>query len=508
MSRTLTRIVHRLASSQDSSLGKRRLTLKIEGEIVEPQQAPPAGGVRELLAIALPMVVSHACDTVMTFTDRIFLSRLGPDEMNASMSGGLTSFMMMSLFLGLIGYTTALVAQYLGAGRKDRCAVATTQALLVCLAAYPMILLSKPLVFRAFELSGITPGQLVFQKQYFGILVYATIVGLLRTSLSSFFSGIGRTRMVMVAAFVSMVANIGLNYVLIFGKFGMPALGLRGAAYGTILGGLLGLAVLIAAYLGPTLRREYQVLQSFHFDREAMGKLLWFGYPAGIEMFLNVLAFTGMILAFHAHGPITATATTIMFNWDMVSFVPLIGVQIGVMSLVARSMGAGDPDTAHRAAMSGIKIGWGYSFIILILFAFFPETLVGVFQPVDPDPIFQQAAPTAVFMIRLASLYVMIETVVVVFSGALRGAGDTFWAMCISVTLHWLLLPILIVMLHWLDMSPEVAWATIVLNFLGFSYVYYLRYRNGHWRELRVIQTPEELLATDHERAFHEPRDL
>ena len=234
---------------------------------------PSGGGIRELLAIALPMVVSHACDTVMTFTDRVFLSRLGPDEMNAAMSGGLTSFMMMTFFLGLIGYATALVAQYLGAGRKDRCAVATSQAILICLAAYPVIVLARPLVFYAFELSGISATQLASQKMYFGILVYATIVGLLRASLSSFFSGIGKTRMVMVAAAVSMVANMGLNYVLIFGKFGLPAMGIRGAAYGTILGGLLGLGVLVAAYLWPSIRVEYQVLKSLHFDREAMGKL-------------------------------------------------------------------------------------------------------------------------------------------------------------------------------------------------------------------------------------------
>jgi MATE family multidrug resistance protein len=482
--------------------------LKTNQEACETKRAPSAGGVRELLAIALPMVVSHACDTVMTFTDRVFLSRLGPDEMNAAMSGGLTSFMMMTFFMGLIGYTTALVAQYLGAGRRDRCAVATTQALLICLAAYPLILLARPLVFYAFEVSGISPGQLALQKVYFGILIYATIVGLLRTSLSSFFSGIGQTRMVMVAAFAAMVANVGLNYVLIFGKFGVPAMGIRGAAYGTILGGLLGLSVLIGAYLRPSIRRQYQVLQSLRLDREAMGKLLWFGYPAGIEMFLNVLAFTGMILAFHAHGPATATATTIMFNWDMVSFVPLIGVQIGVMSLVGRYMGAGDPDTAHRAAMSGIKCGWVYSSVILILFACFPEMLVNVFRPIHPDPVFEQAAPTAVFMIRLASLYVMIEAVVTVFSGTLRGAGDTFWTMCISVTLHWLLLPILIVMLHGLGMSPEAAWTAIVLTFLGFSYVFYLRYRSGRWREIRVVQSPVELVATDHDQAFHETRDL
>ena len=192
----------------------------------------------------------------------------------------------------------------------------------------------------------------------------------------------------------------------------------------------------------------------------------------------------------------------------MVSFVPLIGVQIGVMSLVGRYMGAGDPDTAHRAAMSGIKIGWVYSSVILVLFTCFPEMLVSVFRPVDADPVFEQAVPMAVFMIRLASLYVMIEAVVAVFSGTLRGAGDTLWAMCISVTLHWLLLPILIVMLHWFHMSPELAWTAIVLTFLCFSYFFYLRYHSGHWREIRVVGSEAELVASDHDQDFLEPRDL
>ena len=467
-------------------------------------EAPPAGGVRELLAVALPMVVSHACDTVMTFTDRVFLSRLGPEQMNAAMSGGMTSFMMTTFFMGLTGYTTALVAQYLGAGRKASCSLATTQALLVCVAAYPLILLARPLAVYAFEISGISAEQLVFQKQYFGILIYATIIGLVRTCLSGFFSGIGKTRMVMVSACVAMVANIGLNYVLIFGKFGVPALGIRGAAYGTILGGLIGLAVLTAAYLWPSNRRGYRIGESLRYDREAMGRLLRFGYPAGLELFLNLLAFTGMILTFHAHGPTTATAATIMFNWDMVSFVPLIGVEIGVMSLVGRYMGARDPDTAHRAAMSGLKSGWVYSAVILVLFAFFPRMLVAMFAPGEPDTIFDQAVPTAVFMIRLASVYVLIEAIVVVFSGALRGAGDTFWAMCISVGLHWALLPIMIVMLHWLGLSAESTWTVMVLTFLVFSYLFYLRYRSGRWRTIRVIESTDRPVD-DEWKSFQEP---
>ncbi|MBN1363146.1 MAG: MATE family efflux transporter [Sedimentisphaerales bacterium] len=471
-------------------------------------RAGGAGGMRELLAIALPMVVSHACDTVMTFTDRLFLSRLGPEQMNASMAGGLATFVVMTFFLGLTGYSTALVAQYLGSGRKDRCATATTQALLVALAAYPLILLARPLVHLAFRKSGISVAQLAPQIAYFDILIYATVIGLFRNCLSSFFSGIGRTRIVMVAAVTAMIVNVGMNYILIFGKLGFPAWGIRGAACGTIIGGLCGLGVLLAAYLGPQIRRTYQVARSLRFDREAMGTLLRFGYPAGIEFFLNLLAFNAMILAFHAHGPATATAVTIMFNWDMVSFLPLIGIQIGVMSLVGRYMGARDPDTAHRAAMSGLKGGWLYSLVILILFVGFPERLVAVFSPVQGDPVFRQAAPLAARMIRIASFYVMLEAVVVVFSGALRGAGDTFWAMCISVTIHWLMLVILVVMLYMLGMSPLAAWIGVVVAFMAFCGVFYHRYRSGKWRTIRMVQTPVELLATDHDLDFHEPRDL
>ncbi len=352
-----------------------------------------AGGMRELLAIALPMVVSQACDTIMMFTDRLFLSRLGPEEMNASMAGGLMCFVMMTFFLGLTGYSTALVAQYLGSGRKDRCATATTQAMLIALTAYPLILLARPLVHFAFAKTGISPGQLTPQIEYFDVVIYATVIGLLRNCMSSFFSGIGRTRIVMISAVTAMLVNVGMNYILIFGKLGFPALGIRGAAYATIIGGCVGLGVLLTTYLSGRTRRTFRVWHSLRFDREAMGKLLRFGYPAGIEMFLNLMAFNAMIIAFHAHSPATATAVTVMFNWDMVSFVPLIGIQIGVMSLVGRYMGAGNPDLAHRSAISGLKCGWLYSVFILMLFVFLPKHLVDVFRPEQVDAIFHEAAP-------------------------------------------------------------------------------------------------------------------
>ena len=98
---------------------------------------------------------------------------------------------------------------------------------------------------------------------------------------------------------------------------------------------------------------------------------------------------------------------TVVFNWDMASFVPLIGVNIGVTSLVGRYMGAGDPDTAHRATMSGLKLAWMYGACTLAAFALFPEPLVQVFRPDQNPEVFDRAAPLAVFMLRLASIYVL-----------------------------------------------------------------------------------------------------
>jgi len=465
------------------------------------------GGIWEMVALALPMVVSHACDTIMIFTDRLFLARLGTQEMNAAMGGGLTSFMMMSLFLGLIGYATALVAQYFGAGKKGQSALVITQAGIIALFAYPFIVLCRPLGWKLFEIFGIDPGQLVLQKIYFDILVWASILGLLRCALSSFFCGIGKTRIVMQASCAAMVINVVLNYILIYGKLGCPPLGIRGAAYGTIIGSLCGLLILLKAYFNHKNRKEYQTHRAFYFDAEIMKKLLRFGYPAGLEMFLNILAFNLMVMIFYSCGPATATAATIVFNWDMVSFVPLIGVEIGVTSLVGRYMGANRPDIAERAVGSGLKLGLVYSSILLVLFVGFPEILVNFFKPTNATDVFAQAFPVAVFMVRFACVYVLIEAMMIAFIGALRGAGDSFWAMALSVGLHWTLVPMLYVLMKVFGFSAQAGWMVLIATFFIFSFFIYLRYKSGYWKTIKMVHAEYEALSLPPD-DFHEPVDL
>lgn len=474
---------------------------------ISPRRYVP-GGIKEMLVVTLPMMASAACDTVMTFTDRFFLSKLGPVQMNASMAGGLTCFMLTTFFIGLTGYCTALVAQYLGSDRKSQCAVAVTQALIVSLIAYPLILSLRPVGHWLFQISNVPPEQLEPQKKFFNILLWGAILSLTRNSLSGFFSGIGRTRIVMVSALVAMTVNIVANYALVLGGFGCPRFGIAGSAVGSLIGGTCGLTVLLVGYLWKSNRVEFGVLKALRYDKSAMGKLLRFGTPSGLELFLNLLAFDLIILTFHGRGLEAATATTVVFNWDMVSFVPMLGVNIGVMSLVGRYMGAGKPDIANRATMSGLRLALLYSFCALIAFAFFAKPLVHFFRPEIDTAMFDRTAPLATRMLRFASLYVLADATSLVFSGALRGAGDTLWAMIISVGLHWTLLAVVFVLLHVMRLPVFQGWLALVFLVQAWCGIFYLRYRTGRWRSIKVVQPITEPPVAALADGLHETPDL
>lgn len=448
-----------------------------------------AGGFKELLMLALPMVISTACDGVMTFTDRLFLSRIAPEQMNAALGGGITFQMLTFFFTGLTGYSTALVAQYFGAGERSSASKTLFQAILITILAWPVILLLKPLANNYFSIMNLPESQLGFQIKYLNILIWGGLFTLMRFTLGCFFTGIGKTRVVMVATIAAMIVNVGLDYVLIFGKFGMPAMGIQGAALATISGAFVAVIILLISYFESLNRIRYAVMQSFRFDWGIMKKLLYFGSPAGLEMFLNFLAFSIMVSLFQARGPEAATAATIMFNWDLVSFIPLLGIEVAVTSLVGRYMGAQQPGVAQHAAISGMKTGIFYSVIILFLFVCIPETLVRVFHPQTYSAVFEQAVPMAVSMIKIAALYVMAEAIMVATVGALRGAGDTYFTMVTSVSAHWLFIPILYLALNVFKLSVPVGWLFLVVFFLIFCLILIVRFFKGKWKTIKVIQS-------------------
>jgi MATE family multidrug resistance protein len=447
------------------------------------------GGMRELLSVALPMVASQSCETLMMFSTRVFLSWVHPEYMSAAMGGGLTAFMFMTFFIGLTGYSTAMVAQHLGAGQSRRCPAVVAQSLIISGLACPLLLLAIPLGYQVFAAAHLAPVQLAPQREYFRIVMYGAVIALLRNSLSGFFSGVGRTRVVMASTGLAMVVNITVSYVLIFGHLGLPAMGIRGAAFGLLAGSFSGLAALAVAYFRPANRREFGVMAGLKLDLPLMRRLLRFGAPSGLEFFLNIVAFNMLVQTFHSYGVNQAAAMTIAFSWDMVSFVPLLGVNIGVISLVGRYMGARDPDTAHKATLSGLKLALAYSTCTFAMYSLFPHQLVELFRSRHDPAAFAEVRPLAVFMVRLVALYVSADAIGIVFGGALRGAGDTFRTMLLSVSGHWAMALAGLLLVRVLHAPPRVTWGLVVVLVMGLGMVLFLRYRTGHWRDIRVVET-------------------
>ena len=436
-----------------------------------------------MLVVAFPMVLSISFDTFLVFINRMFLSKLGSDYMNAALIGGVMEMVTLAFFSGTVGYSTAMVAQNLGAKKTARCPLVLVQACTVALCSYPIMLLLIPVAHSFLGLFDVPAQQAVLQTKYFDILIYGSIISLLRHAFACFFIGIGKTRVVMTATIAGFAVTLFFSYALVFGKFGLPALDIVGAPLSVIAGSFASLCVLLFKFFGKEYREKFSTNKCWRFSPRILSTLIKKGLPAGSEMFLNMLAFQALILVFDSEGLVAATATTIMFNWDMVSFVPLIGFEIGATSLVGRYIGARDFASAHRATHSGLKIGVFYSAIIILFFVGVPELLVNIFAPHSPGPEWEESKRLAIMMIRLAAIYVTVETVMVVYAGALRGAGDTFAVMCIMSGLHWLLPVMSWICFNMFDMNVVYTWAFVVAGFMLFPLFLYMRWRSGKWRK-------------------------
>ncbi len=433
------------------------------------------------------MIVSQASETVMLFADRLFLSRVGKLELAAAMTGGLTSFMVSSFFTGVVGYVNALVAQYHGAKRGPMCARSTTQALYIAVASYPFLLMVIPLGGPFFAAVGQTPRQVALADAYLSVLLSGSIMLVARFAFASFFIGIGRTRIVMIASLVGMAVNIPANYVFIFGKLGFRAMGIRGAAVGTLFGSFAALAIVLVSYVRTIREPAFRAPGVWRFDRALFRRLLRFGVPVGAEMFLNIFAFNLFVQLMHSYGPDVAAAVTITFNYDLLAFIPMLGLGVATTAVVGNHIGAGDPDGAVATTKLSFRLACIYAAAMMALFIGAAPSLVALFSSGFGETA-GPAARLAVILLRLASLYTLADATQIVFAGALRGAGDTKWVMRFSIAVHWTMAAAAVVLIRVVAADPVAVWIMFIGMILILGIAMYLRFRAGVWRTIRLIE--------------------
>jgi MATE family multidrug resistance protein len=437
--------------------------------------------LRELLALSLPMVVSQGAFAAMVFTDRLFMSYIDAAHIAAALGGGVAAFFCFSLFMGLITYGNALVAQYYGAGHLAKCSLVTTQGVIIALGSTPVLLVLAYFGSSAFGVMGHDPAQVPLEQIYFQILMAGSVFTLIKACLASYFSGIGRTRVVMVSDVLGALLNIPLSWLLIFGKFGLPEMGIAGAALGTVIATVFTIGIYLLFYLSDEHQRRFHVAESLRLDRPIMRRYLRLGMPSGLETLMNVSSFNLFLLLFQSYGVVQGAAIAIVFNWDMLSFIPMIGLSIGVMSLIGRFVGAGNMAQTNQVISSGFIAALGYSGVLAILFLVFRESLVGVFETQDAN--FAEIRELASYMMIGLVTYMLADATILIAGGALRGAGDTRWIMVTSITVHWLMLLAQYFVIVVYGYGPRVSWWIFVAMLIILALLYLGRLFGSAWRQ-------------------------
>jgi len=440
----------------------------------------------ELLRLALPMVVSQGAFAVMIFTDRYFMSQIDPAHMAAALGGGVASFFSFCFFIGLFSYANALVAQYLGAGEAEKCPKVVTQGIIMTVMSAPFLTLITFLVAGIFEGMGHEPAQVDLERTYYLILMSGVLITLAKVCVSSYFAGIGRTHVVMICDVFGLIINVPLCYVMVFGKLGFPALGIVGAGVSTVVSTVLAFVLFVAFYFAKEHRDKFAVLRSFSLDVKILRRYWRLGFPSGLELFLNVAAFNLFLLMFQSYGVAEGAAAAIVFNWDILSFIPMIGLSVGIISLIGRFVGARDMERVNQVMTAAFAIALAYAAALAVLYSTFRYPLVEVFAPPSGD--FAAIRELSAFMMIGLSSYVMASAVIIVSGGILRGAGDTRWLMVASVSLHWAMLVAQFFIIRVFKLGPRVSWIAFVALILAIALVYALRLKSARWRDPEVLE--------------------
>jgi MATE family multidrug resistance protein len=351
----------------------------------------------------------------------------------------------------------------------------------------PFLTLTTFLVAGIFEGMGHEPAQVELERTYYLILMSGAIVTLAKVCISSYFAGIGRTHVVMICDVFGLFINIPLCYVMVFGKLGFPALGIVGAGISTVVSTVLAFLLFVAFYFRREHRHTFAVRDSFSLEVKILRRFWRLGFPSGLELFLNVAAFNLFLLMFQSYGIAEGASAAIVFNWDILSFIPMIGLSVGIISMIGRFVGARDMARVNQVMTAAFAVALTYSAVLAIIYSTLRYPLVEVFAPPSGD--FSAIREMSAFMMIGLSSYVMADAVILVCGGILRGAGDTRWLMVASVSLHWAMLVAQFFIIRVFELSPKVSWIAFVVMVLAIALVYALRLKTGRWRDPQVLES-------------------
>ena len=429
---------------------------------------------------------------VMNFTDRMFLMWESPEAMAAAAPAGMLVFTAICFPLGIAMFAITFVGQYAGAGRSRRAARVTWQAVWLGVMTVPLMLATIPLAPWMFEIAGHDASTVLLEAKYYQAASFGAGATVIAAAMSAFFIGRGKTGTVMIVDSAAAGLNLVLDYLLIFGHGGFPAWGIEGAAWATVVAQWAKVLAYGLLMMSRENRTQHGTTDQCRFDGALMRRLLYFGVPSGLQLLVEVLAFSLFLMLMGRLGQDAMVVTVMAFNISGLAFVPMMGLGFAVSSMVGQQLGSNRADLAARATWNAFGIAMVYTGLMGLLFIVVPEMFLwGFAKGVDPIQ-FEPLRKTTVILLRFVAAYCLFDAMNLMFVNALKGAGDTRFILKISlftsgipVALGWFGIQVMGRGLFW-------CWMIVTGWICSLGIIYLLRFLQGHWREMRVIEHETE----------------
>jgi MATE family multidrug resistance protein len=343
---------------------------------------------------------------------------------------------------------------------------------------------------------GHDPGTQNLEVIYFQIMCLGAGPVVAQAALAGFFSGQGRTGLVMIITVSGNIINIILNYILIFGHLGFPEMGVTGAAIATLIATLVTLFVFVIAAFGRDHETRFHVLSGWRPDVPLFVRLLRFGVPSGLQYFVIYISVSVFILLVGRLGTITLAATSIAFNINMLAFMPMAGFGMAVMILVGQYQGAKQPHLSEKSVYSGLHLTFIYMAVLAGSYVFAPGFFLWPFA-IKADPAsFGAIREITIVLLRFIALYCLFDTLSIAFASGIKGAGDTRFVMLMTffLSLFGLAIPTYVVLdiLHW---GLYGAWSVFTAYIILLSLSFFMRFKGGKWRTMQVIDKARVIAA-------------
>lgn len=391
---------------------------------------------RPMLRLAAPLIAAELGWVAMGVVDTIMVARL-PDSaeaIGATSLGGVLFYAISICGAGMLLGLDTVVAQAFGAGDLRECHRSFIHGVFLALGMTPVLMLLVWLLEYLVGLSSISSSLRSLTSDFMGAIVWSTLPLLFYFAFRRYLQAMDHVVPVMFALVTANLVNAALNWILIFGHLGAPAMGVAGSGWSTVFARIYMAGVLLAYIVYNDRRLKVRLAHSsLRLHWQKIRELVKLGAPAATQIGLEVGVFAAATYLAGRLGAVPLAAHQIALSAASVTFMVPLGISSAAAVRVGQELGRGDPFSAGRAGWTALFFGVAFMSAAAAVFAIFPRQIAQVFTYDD------QVIRLGIRLLWVAAAFQLFDGLQVVGTGALRGAGDTRTPMLVNAVGHWLI---------------------------------------------------------------------